>query len=182
MKVDGTLVRSRRVSGVLMGLILASMAEAAAQQLPVCLDNGPDPLIVGQARAIAGTIFSGIGVETKWYGYHNCPAREYKPIMIHLSGQTADSDHPAAFAYALPFEGMHIDVFYDRVQHAVDPGRVPNLLAHVLVHEITHIIQGTGQHASSGMMKARWDAHDYFQMGRAPLGFSEEDLQLIRSG
>jgi len=83
---------------------------------------------------------------------------------------------------ALPFEGSHIRVFYDRVQATVDAEMVPRLLAYVLVHEITHVIEGTDHHSDSGIMKARWDAEDYQQMRRSSLAFTEEDLQLIRTG
>jgi len=57
-----------------------------------------------------------------------------------------------------------------------------NLLAHVLVHEITHILQGTCRHSDTGIMKARWTHQDYMEMGQKPLSFTEEDLQLIRTG
>jgi len=185
MKVDRTGVRSGRALRLLI-LILSNafiVAEAADPKLVICVDNGPDPLVVLQAQAIAAQIFSRIGVGTKWYGYHgSCPVRRDKPIVIGMVSPVGDDDHPAALAYALPFERAHIAIFYSRVQRAVDPRKVPNLLAHVLVHEITHIIQATGQHSESGMMKARWDADDYFQMGRSPLEFTEEDLQLIRIG
>jgi hypothetical protein len=85
-------------------------------------------------------------------------------------------------ARALPFEGIHILVFYDRMRATVDAGMVPRLLAHVLVHEIAHVIEGNDQHSDSGMMKARWDAEDYQRMRHSSLGFTEEDLQLIRIG
>lgn len=57
-----------------------------------------------------------------------------------------------------------------------------NLLAHVLVHEITHILQGTCRHSDTGIMKARWTHQDYMEMGQKPLSFTEKDLQLIRTG
>jgi hypothetical protein len=55
-------------------------------------------------------------------------------------------------------------------------------LAHVLAHEITHMLQGTDRHSDSGIMKARWNSEDYFEMLRTPLSFTEADVQLIRRG
>jgi hypothetical protein len=60
--------------------------------------------------------------------------------------------------------------------------RVPNLLAHVLVHEITHLIQGINRHSDRGVMKARWDEDDYEQMRSRRLAFTEYDIRLIRLG
>lgn len=55
-------------------------------------------------------------------------------------------------------------------------------MAHVLVHEITHMLQGTDWHSTTGIMKARWDQSDYFAMRSGPLPFSPEDVDLIREG
>jgi len=82
----------------------------------------------------------------------------------------------------LPFEGKHIVVFWDRVRHKVSPAQAPFLLAHVLVHEITHILQGVDWHSETGVMKAAWDADEIREMMRRPLGFTELDVNLIRRG
>ena len=60
-------------------------------------------------------------------------------------------------AYALPYEGTHIVILFDRVRK-MQPNYVPAVLAHVLVHEVTHILQGIQRHSESGVMKAHWDS------------------------
>jgi hypothetical protein len=60
--------------------------------------------------------------------------------------------------------------------------RRPFVLGHVLVHEITHILQGFSTHSDRGMMKAEWDAKDFDLMGWTPLAFTEEDVRLIHLG
>jgi hypothetical protein len=75
-------------------------------------------------------------------------------------------------------KGVHISVFYDRIQEAVQPDLTPNLLA----HEITHILQGTCRHSATGVLKARWTFEDYRIMRFRPLRFTEEDIQLIHFG
>ncbi len=102
--------------------------------------------------------------------------------MITLSYNTPQDQLPDAWAYALPYEGTHIVVFYDRIQQKVPPARVPTLLAHVMAHEITHILEGVKRHSESGVMKAQWDDVDLFEMGRKPLAFAEEDVNLIYLG
>jgi hypothetical protein len=46
-------------------------------------------------------------------------------------------------------------VFYDRLQERGQPNRLPAILAHVMVHEITHILQGVQRHSKSGVMNRR---------------------------
>ena len=87
---------------------------------------------------------------------------------------------PGAMAYALPYEGTHIVVFYDRVTKK--PGNVSILLGHVIAHEVTHILQGVARHSESGVMKANWTGADYQQMSREPLQFTDHDVLLIHRG
>jgi hypothetical protein len=44
-----------------------------------------------------------------------------------------------------------------------------SVTAVVLAHEITHVLEGTRRHSSTGIMKARWDNHDNFEIGRQTL-------------
>ena len=55
------------------------------------------------------------------------------------------------------------------------------VLAHVLVHEITHILQGVNRH-SDRRLKAHWTPEDYRAMASKPLPFTPVDVQLIRLG
>jgi hypothetical protein len=129
---------------------------------------------------MAGKIFAEIGVTLVWRSGHRCPA---DAIRITFSQKTSPKLLPGAFAYALPFEGAHIEVFFDRVLNQIaEPGRVPPLLAHILVHEISHILEGTAYHSATGVMKAQWDEHDYEQMADRPLKFTSTDVTLIQTG
>ena len=56
------------------------------------------------------------------------------------------------------------------------------LLAHVLAHEISHILQGTNRHADSGVMKTGWSNVDYEAMARAPLAFTPFDIEEMQDG
>src|SRR5262249_9037943 len=61
------------------------------------------------------------------------------------------------------------------------PANEPRLLAHVLAHEIGHVLQRNNAHSESGVMKAHWTADDLGSMARRPLEFSEVDRQSIRA-
>jgi hypothetical protein len=52
-------------------------------------------------------------------------------------------------------------------------------MAHVLVHEIVHLLERVDRHSGTGIMKARWTTADYQIMQREPLAFAQEDLEWI---
>jgi len=56
------------------------------------------------------------------------------------------------------------------------------LLAYVLVHEITHVVQGVNRHSQTGVMKAHWSTEDQTAILERRLGFEEHDVQLMRQG
>ena len=132
---------------------------------------------LARAEGLAGKMFAKAGVRINWrVGRPNGDA-----ITVGMS-DVPSADHPGALAFARPFEGVHITVFYDRIHKEIAPDVAPALLAHVLVHEITHIIQGVDRHSETGVMKAHWDTADYNQMLARPLPFTDWDLVLIQNG
>ena len=137
-----------------------------------------------RAQSLANEIFGGVRVKIDWR--QGEPSRSQwrceRAIVVEMIAKTPTQLKPGALAYALPYEGVHVTVFYDRVRAATEPELTPNVLAHVLVHEITHILQGTCRHSDTGIMKARWTHTDYMEMGQKPLSFTEADVQLIRTG
>ena len=166
----------------LMAAMVGVAAEAgepgppAERTVTVCMEHDPIGAVM-RAKETASKMFSGIGVKLDWRS--GCPASS---IRISFSEDTPAKRMPHALAYALPYEGTHIVIFYDRVQRAVRRADVACLLAHVLVHEITHILQGIQRHSGQGVMKAAWDGSDYLAMTWQPLAFASEDIDLIHRG
>ena len=101
------------------------------------------------------------------------------PIVIELVTGKPENFHPGSLAYALPYEGSHITVLVDRIENM---RAASNVLAHVMVHEITHILQGISRHSATGVMKERWTAGDFSGMRFRPLSFTPLDIELIYSG
>ncbi len=132
----------------------------------------PAPTL-NRAQVLANEIFAGVGVQVDWRRGQPSRSRSpiEKPIVVEIITDTPAKLNPGALAFARPYEGVHITLFYDRVGAATDPELTPNVLAHVLVHEITHILQGTCWHSDSGVMKARWNHKDYMEMRLKPLSF-----------
>jgi len=151
---------------------------AAENRVAVCVPARVD-LSVTLAKDEARKMFAAIAVALDWRDSLACPA---DALRVTLDAQTPADFRPHALAYALPYEGTHIHVFYDRIQAAVPAGSVRHLLAHVLVHEISHILEGAARHSDAGIMKASWDQADYNSMAWKPLAFTSIDVYLIRRG
>lgn len=166
------------VGGVRAG---AAGGVAPERKVPVCMDSSVSAP-AALARMKASKMFEEIGVSIEWLPDGCFRQMASGAIRISLSSDTPESRFRNALAYSLPYEGAHIVVFYDRVQHMVSPDMMPYLLAHVLVHEITHILEGTDWHSERGVMKARWNAGDYVNMCPRHLAFTEMDVILIHRG
>jgi hypothetical protein len=117
------------------------------------------------------------------------PSRSFVPdcgTEIRLRFTINEKGHPGALAYALPYSGTgtSITVMWDRVRSLFGSEiRFGDaLLAHVLVHEITHVLQGVAQHSTIGVMRPRWDGDDYLQMKRHGLPFTAADVERMQAG
>jgi hypothetical protein len=139
---------------------------------------------LNRARVLANEMFASVDVKIDWRTGQptRSLSRSEKPIVVEMTTDTPRELKPGALAFAGPYEEVQIDVFYDRVRAATGPELTPNVLAHVLVHEITHILQRTCRHSETGVMKAHWNHEDFMEMRMKPLSFTEEDVQLIRAG
>jgi hypothetical protein len=150
---------------------------AMDRKVEVCVAMDHD-FVVQRAESIAAGMFGEIGIAIEWHSNRSCPL---DAIHISFSDHTDRKFLPEAVAYALPYEGSHIQVFSERLrQHG--PRRLPVVLAHVMVHEITHILQGVPRHSESGIMKPRWSNNDYTEMMYKPLPFAPEDVKLVQLG
>jgi hypothetical protein len=164
-------------------LAAASCAAREAQRkVTVCVSDVSlatkvDEVI--EARATASDMFAAIGVKLDW---RLCPkSGGQATIVISLEMGTPATREPHELAHTLPYEGTHIVIFYDCVRK-IRPKKFSVVLAHVMVHEVTHILQGICRHSARGVMKAQWDDYDFLQMAWKPLAFTDDDIDLIRRG
>ena len=169
---------------VMVAMMAVGMSARAERKVTVYVNNDAAPSRVLQlAEVMAAGMFSGSGVRIEWHGHASdggqLPAGA---IAISLAPQTPVGFLPGALAFARPYEGVHITVFWDRIQQTPRPAPAAVILAHVLVHEITHVLEGVDRHSDSGIMKARWTNRDYAAMAWKPLPFSSEDIWLVHLG
>jgi hypothetical protein len=166
----------------MLGSSAWAAAKSDAPKVEVCYESGDhEAAVANVASATASRLMRSAGVKLDWDTKRLCHVQRDKTIIVTLSTDTPRTLCPGALAYALPYEGVHIQVFYDRIAVS-DPDLVPYLLANVVVHEIAHILQGIDRHSDSGIMKARWTAYDFTMMKRHQLGFTDFDVELIQGG
>lgn len=137
---------------------------------------------LGQAQEVADRIFAEVDVRINWRTGHlsGVQSKRVPAILVSLVERTPADYLPGALAEARLFEGVHITVFWDRIESRSRWAPTSVVLAHVLVHEITHILQGVDRHSESGLMKAQWTIDDYRAMASKPLSFTPLDVKLIQ--
>ena len=182
-----------KITAILAMTAMAGITASARQQTSTSTSSrvtvyvaneAAQPAVLHDAKAMAAGMFSRAGVRIEWRD-HRQAASALSPgaISISFATQTPGSFMPGALAYARPYEGVHITVFYDRIERiAPRSAKSAAVLAHVLVHEITHVLQGVDRHSESGVMKADWTGQDYAQMATRPLPFTVHDVVLIQRG
>ena len=151
---------------------------AAGRRVPVCMDTPPNTPVPA-ARLSATRMFAAIGVNLEWHGSTRCPSGA---LIVSLRETTPPELNPGAFAYALPYEGTHIVVFLDRIQQGRPRELAGIALGYVIVHEITHMLEGVCRHSESGLMKANWTDADFREMRLGHLDFAAADIELIHIG
>jgi hypothetical protein len=161
--------------------VWAAESGEVQRTVTVCAERGSAGPVANAAEVLASRMFAEIGVHIDWRAANSC-AGFGNALTVSISDNTPANQLPGALAYALPYEGTHIIVLYDRIKRQVDGSMVSRLLAHVLVHEITHILQRVGRHSASGVMKARFNETDQFKMKGKGLRFTKEDIDLIHIG
>jgi hypothetical protein len=170
-------------SMVLMALLAGRVAHADQPQYKLAVylqDRANDGYLnCTLAETLASSMFAVIGISLEWVKGKPPAESSQLPIIIEVVTRTPNNLLPGSLAYAVPFEGSHITVFIDRIEEMRAPS---NVLAHVMVHEITHLLQGIGRHSATGVMKEVWTARDFDWMRLRPLSFTPLDIDLIYTG
>jgi hypothetical protein len=128
-------------------------------------------------------MLAGIGVRLESMNQNVQSHSEGIVIQVRFIDDTPG--HPGAFAFSNPFDPVPVvTVIYDRILFTTErsPKRRAAILAHVLVHEIGHLLMRTDGHSPDGVMKAHWSKSDQNRMVYRPLPFLPEDVLMIRSG
>jgi hypothetical protein len=177
---EGTMTITVVTAAALLMAAGAQGKSGTERQVTVYLNNSNIVPVFArvQAEALASKMFAGIGV-TLNLREARTPAADAAAITIKFVDNTPDGLLPLAWAYALPYEGVHIRIFWDRMERESGSHQ---LLAHVMVHEITHILQAVDGHSAEGIMNARWTKQERLALESRPLCFTAVDVDLIYQG
>jgi hypothetical protein len=106
------------------------------------------------------------------------------PVVVQLENVRGCSASSEALGHAtsLAQPGTRINVFLDRLVAYRDENLETAILAHVLAHEITHVLRSENRRSANGMVKAHWDIADYQCAKSHSLPFAPEDVESIRRG
>ena len=147
----------------------------------------PDGVLLAPAQSKAVAMFKEIGVNLRIkvgnpaHDTGDCGA----PIVMQLDDSASYNGGREALAYAAPYKtaGTCIHILLDRVMRRNrETGFISTLLAHVMVHEITHVLEQSMRHSEEGVMKARWNRQDYVRMNWHSLPFDPTDAEFVREG
>jgi hypothetical protein len=148
-------------------------------RVSVCVVGESSTITLLQAENLGSRMFAAADLTIEWRNGNDCPADGIRVVLFQAA---QESDDRSTLGYALPYEGNHVVLFWDRIATAANRLTFPFLLGHVLVHEVTHILEGVTHHSDTGVMKAKFAPADIDAMVVHPLPFTEADLQLIQLG
>jgi hypothetical protein len=149
-----------------------------------------------QAEMEASYVFRQSGIEVKWL---NCPLPAEGPDdpvhcvttdfpehlhlrivrrSLNLNGITLGISYLSADGI-----GCYADLFYERAEqiHENSHLNLATILGHVAAHEIGHLLLGTNSHASSGIMRARWESEELASASKGTLSFSTAESRQMRN-
>jgi hypothetical protein len=177
----------------LLLIVLASVPASAqpADRIHACVavDVQIPMTVLVRAQGITARMLAAAGVAIDWpskrvFACNEAPRPD--AVKLKLLAQAPEDLHPGALAYAQFQQGPEIVVMFDRIGRIAyginRPVKLSNILAHVMTHEITHLLQGVARHSETGVMKAHWAPKDFAEMQYSPLPFAPEDIELIRLG
>lgn len=141
---------------VLAGLAgMSACAEQVEETVTVYLSNSvivpSEVLFVSMNLAAKMFVAAGVRIEWRFGLPADLGSGRDRAVAVRIAKDAPANYLAGETAFALLYQGEDITVFYDRVKQAGDAAAMPTLLAHVLVHEITHMLQGIKRHSDSGV-------------------------------
>jgi len=107
-------------------------------------------------------------------------------LVVRLVRRVPATVFPSALGFALPLarSGAQVTIFYDRVEEStrsVDTASYV-VLGHALAHEIGHVLLRSSEHASVGLMQARWSPTSWRLASAGLLAFCPEEAERMCAG
>ena len=171
-------------------------AESREPTLHVAVHNdaGVSELTVAEAESAAGKVFASAGLRLDWVncgrpGESDVDARRCSAVSYptHLQLRIlVRPRHLAAATLGISYlgadgTGCYSEIFAAQVEHlGVDHEARSVILGHVMAHELAHLLLGTNSHATTGIMRAHWQAAELERAKRGVLLFSAGESERMR--
>jgi hypothetical protein len=182
-----------RRAALVVAAVLISGPRAAADseapgltiQLQLLNDANVPADILESARQQVSAIYARAGIELI---RHDTPAaapsalRFAAKIVPHSLGYGQDKPHVMGAALG-ETRGTLVYVFFGRVENFARSQRVlsSTMLAHVIAHEIGHLLLPKGWHSDRGLMRGKWDRAQVDNAMRGTLTFTPDEIRTIRA-
>jgi hypothetical protein len=154
------------VAGTLLSQSLLAAPRAAAPRVIVRAYNkfGVAPGELATALATARAILGGAAIDLVWRECGPCDDRPGpRELIVRIVAATPQAE-PESLGYSLvdvrQRSGSLATIYASRVESMAalahfDPGV---LLGRTMAHELAHLLIGTTEHSTHGLMRARWNA------------------------
>jgi hypothetical protein len=136
--------------------------------------------VLDRARAEVTRLFTVIGIGLDWVGDVPSSSLLRFRVVSLTAWEPSDKKVPTSvlgYAQTAPgVRGIRAYVFWSRVEHTAQSFRADpeKVLAVAIAHEIGHMVLSDGHHATSGLMRAPWDANDFRSASAGMLTFSKD--------
>jgi hypothetical protein len=144
-----------------------------------------------KAEQVTGRIFRHSGFEVTWRPCRipgssiplDCPDPSAMTPALRLVSRfqlIGDRVHAEAMGYST---GDFATVSVEFAQRLAESGvaQLPEILGHIMAHEIGHLLLPGGRHSVSGIMKARWRSNDWSLVCQGKLNFAPKQSRFLRA-
>lgn len=192
--------------GLCLTLVVASAGRSSEAGLPgttlimnvrVHDFTRASPKDLKRAFDLVGQIFEQTGIDVEWTVEpvsqpetvelnfvrpgRPCPAPLPSQILTLRIHKAPPGVPATALGFSLPcaVNTLSITVFADRIETVArhTTAAYYRVLAHVISHELGHVLLRSGEHAEAGIMRARWDRADWLRACAATLEFTAEQRE-----
>ena len=153
---------------------------------------------LSRAQRELSEIFEAMLVRIDWVdsstGPENPQTDSIYSLMIFILGPSGEASvrNNIALGFSAPngvgSQGPAAYVIYPRIENFVRTHdsanqrsrRLGQVLAHVIAHEIGHVLLSTFSHSPAGIMRASWQMDEYNLLVTGQLRFTADQAELIR--
>jgi hypothetical protein len=162
-----------------------AIAMCLTVQLLIVNDAHVPADVLSAARQEAVGIFARAGIEIVWHDEAADAPAAYRfavKIVAHALDYAGAKPHVMGVALR-ETRGTLVYAFFGRVSDFARAQRIPSstMLAHVIAHEVGHLLLPKGWHSERGLMRGKWDRAQVETAVRGELTFTPEEIRSIRT-